>query len=362
MRHILMTADAVGGVWTYAVDLARALGTRGIEVTLAVMGPEPSGAQRAEVRALPLVTMHHAPFRLEWMESPWRDVKQAGAWLLDLERTVGPDVVHLNGYCHATLPWQAPVLVVAHSCVLSWWSAVHGTDVPLEWDRYAAKVTEGLFEADLVVAPTAAMLSALHFHYGPLRRSVVIPNGRSVVFRDSGCGIREPFILSSGRIWDPAKNIELLANCATDVAWPIYVAGDTTSPSGGAVAMPHVTCLGRLNGDELHAWMRRASIYALPAHYEPFGLSVLEAALAGCVLVLGDIRSLHEVWGNAAMYVPAANRQALVATLKACIEDAALRRDMALRAHTRALAMTADRMADRYCAAYQQLVASTVAA
>ncbi len=32
----------------------------------------------------------------------------------------------------------------------------------------------------------------------------------------------------------------------------------------------------------------------LPARYEPFGLSVLEAALSGCALVLGDIPSLRE--------------------------------------------------------------------
>ena len=44
--------------------------------------------------------------------------------------------------------------------------------------------------------------------------------------------------------------------------------------------------------------MARASIYALPARYEPFGLSILEAALSGAALVLGDIPSLREVWGG----------------------------------------------------------------
>ena len=47
--HVLMTTDAVGGVWTYSLTLARALGARGVGVTLAVVGPEPSAAQVAEV-------------------------------------------------------------------------------------------------------------------------------------------------------------------------------------------------------------------------------------------------------------------------------------------------------------------------
>ena len=35
-----------------------------------------------------------------------------------------PDIVHLNNYVHAALPFRAPKLVVGHSCVLSWWRAV----------------------------------------------------------------------------------------------------------------------------------------------------------------------------------------------------------------------------------------------
>jgi len=375
MRHILMTADAVGGVWTYAVDLARELGHRGIAVTLAVMGPPPSRSQQEAVRALPLVTLRHGPFRLEWMQDPWYDVRRAGKWLLDLERELSPDLVHLNGYCHAALPWRAPVLVAAHSCVLSWWSAVHGTDAPVEWDRYAANVTEGLFAADLVVAPTAAMLGALEFHYGPVRRAMVIANGR-----DQGSGIRDPwvpgssdprspipdpdkerFIFSSGRIWDPAKNIEQLSECATHIPWPVYVAGDTTSPDGTCVSLRNVTCLGRLDAREMDAWMRRASIYALPARYEPFGLSILEAALAGCALVLGDIPSLREVWGSAAIYVPSDNRRALIAALRRCIEDEPERDALAARGHARALELTADNMAQAYSEAYQELIGASAA-
>jgi glycosyltransferase involved in cell wall biosynthesis len=362
MRHVLMTADAIGGVWTYATDLARALGERDIAVTLAVMGPHPDEAQCAAVRTMPHVTLRHQPFRLEWMEDPWSDVKRAGSWLLDLEQEVHPDVVHLNGYCHAALPWNVPVLVAAHSCVLSWWSAVHGSEPPPEWDRYAAEVSAGLFEADLVVAPTAAMMAAINYHYGPLLRTKVIPNGRAVPTLNVQSGIREPFIVSSGRLWDEAKNIELLARCANELSWPVYVAGECTSPSGGTVSLPNVTCLGRLAAADVLAWMQRASIYALPARYEPFGLSAVEAALSGCALVLGDIRSLREVWDGAAMFVPAGNRRALVNTLQLLIESDAVRADLAALAHTRARALTVDRMADGYCAAYLELAASTLAA
>ena len=46
-RRVLMTADTVGGVWTYALDLSAGLGRSGIEVVLATMGRLPPPQQRA---------------------------------------------------------------------------------------------------------------------------------------------------------------------------------------------------------------------------------------------------------------------------------------------------------------------------
>jgi glycosyltransferase involved in cell wall biosynthesis len=113
------------------------------------------------------------------MDDPWDDVAVAGAWLLELAHKTQPDIDHLNNYAHCALPWQAPVLMVCHSCVLSWWQAAKGEHAPPDWDRYALAVRKGLEAADLVVAPTKAMLDALQTHYGPLLPAQVIYNGRN---------------------------------------------------------------------------------------------------------------------------------------------------------------------------------------
>ena len=102
-----MTTDAVGGVWRYSVDLGRALRTRGFAPTLAVMGPAPSGAQADEAAAAGLPVIH-GDYRLEWMPDAAADVQRAGWWLLSLADTLRPEIVHLNGYAHAALPWAQP--------------------------------------------------------------------------------------------------------------------------------------------------------------------------------------------------------------------------------------------------------------
>jgi glycogen(starch) synthase len=347
--RVLMTADTIGGVWTYALELARALGEQGVEVALATMGAALREEQKAEAQALPRLQIFESAFRLEWMEDPWQDVARAAEWLLDLEAELRPDFVHLNSFAHGSAPFRAPKLVVGHSCVLSWWKAVRGGAAPAEWDRYRVRVRQGLQGADVVAAPSEFMLSALEEHYGPQRVQLVIPNGRD----PSRFPPREKenFILSAGRLWDDAKNVRALEEVAPQLAWPVYAAGQADSlPSGAqAISLRH---LGQLSSECLAVWMGRAAIYALPARYEPFGLSALEAGLAGCALVLGDIASLREIWGDAATFVPPDDSHALKSALELLMDDEALRFDLAARARRRALAFTPQRMAQKYMTAY----------
>ena len=353
--RVLMTADTVGGVWTYALDLARLLAGHGCEVTLATMG---NYLPHADVRSIARtrgIHLHESNFKLEWMDDPWADVAQAGEWLLEIAARTRPDIVHLNNYAHGPLPWGAPVLMVAHSCVLSWWQSVKAEPAPRQWQRYAETVRRGVHAADYVVAPTQAMLDALHRHYGPLPPAQVIHNGRSG--RRLARGAKEPFILAVGRLWDEAKNVQALDQAAGDVAWPIYVAGQEHHPDGGQRHFTQVHSLGRLAPSELTGWFARAAIYALPARYEPFGLSVLEAALAGCALVLGDIRSLREVWGDAALYVPPDAPEALAATLNRLTRDPQLRQSLAQAAQQRSRQYSEEAMGRRYRQLYQVLLA-----
>lgn len=355
---VLMTADTVGGVWVYALDLVRELAAYGCEVTLATMGGPLQPAARQAALAVPGVTLHESSYRLEWMEDPWEEVDAAGDWLLGIARRVKPDVVHLNNYAHGALPWRAPVLMVGHSCVLSWWQAVYRQPAPAAWATYAQRVRDGLQAAHLVAAPTQAMLDALALHYGPLRGTQVIVNGRSPA--GFAPAAKEPFVLAVGRLWDEAKNVRALDEVAPDLTWPAVVAGQATHPSGGVRHFRHVQTLGQVNNADLAHWMGRAAIYALPARYEPFGLSVLEAALSGCALVLGDIPSLREVWGEAALYAPPDDSQALAAAINRLAADDVLRTRMAQAAQRRAGFYTAFAMGARYWLAYQRLAGAYV--
>lgn len=354
--RVLMTADTVGGVWTYAMELCRGLSMQGVEVLLATMGTAVREHQRAEVAAIERVTLAESSYALEWMESPWKDVAEAGEWLLALEKEFRPDVVHLNGYVHAALSWSAPTVIVGHSCVLSWWKAVKGEDAPDTWEHYRASVMEGIQRANQVVAPTGWMLRELERWYGPLGDPRVISNARTLPA--SQPGKNEPLILCVGRLWDEAKNARCLATAAQGVAWPVWLAGDARGPNGQQAEFPNVRLLGPQSTSEVWSLYHRASIFALPARYEPFGLSALEAAHAGCALVLGDLPSLREVWGSAAVYVPPQDPDALRVALNQLIEDPVALAHYRAAAQQRARRYSPEIMVTAYLEVYTDLLCS----
>jgi glycosyltransferase involved in cell wall biosynthesis len=351
---VLMTGDTVGGVFTYVCELAAALARRGVETALALLGRPLAAEQLRALGRARVADVYAREYKLEWMDEPWEDVERAGRWLLGIEAEVEPDLVHLNGYVHAALPWRAPTLVVGHSCVLSWWEAVRREPAPPEWDRYRAEVRRGLTAAQLVAAPTAAMLRELRRLYAPRSETIVLPNGRSA---STIAGAKQPFVLGVGRLWDEAKNLAALDAAAASIPWPVLVAGDEPQPQ----ARPRrARLLGRLSDDQLAERFAAASIFAAPAKYEPFGLAALEAGLAGCALVLGDIPSLCEVWDDAAVFVDPGDPTALAAEINRLIVDAKLREELGRAAARRARTFTPERMASAYIDAYERLLAPAV--
>lgn len=345
-----MTADAVGGVWTYSLTLARGMASARIQCMLAVVGPSPSDAQRSEVADIPELHLRAHPFRLEWMDDPWPDVDAAENWLLELEREFQPAIIHLNGYAHAASEFRAPSVVVAHSCVCSWWRAVHGEAAPPDWDEYRRRVRAGLAAAELVIAPSASMLQDLEREHGSVgERGCVIENAAEIPAAGQN-GQRDPVILAAGRFDDKSKNLALLAQAVPDTAWPVVAAGDGPRCAG-------IEMTGRLGHRALLDRMARAEIFCHPAVYEPFGLAPLEAALSGCALALADIASLREIWRDAAVFFDPRSAKSCAAALNRLAGDSELRSALASAALNRAHHFTPKRQISKYIAAYRSALA-----
>jgi glycosyltransferase involved in cell wall biosynthesis len=348
--RVLMTTDTVGGVWTYAATLASALARLDIDVLLVTIGPPTRPDQRTMI-AHPHIQLIDSGLDLEWQDPAGDDEPRARAVLGNIDACICPDIVHLNGFREARYDWSAPTLVVAHSCVNSWAHTCDDTGwlQQPEWRRYTEAVSQGLDRARLWVAPTLAFRDEVVRIYRPVGSGVVIHNGVAPV-RQPQSG-KQQFILAAGRMRDAAKNLAAVSEAAEGLPWPVCVAGEADASPDRPTAH-NLVRLGVLPHAGLTTRMQRAGIFVSPALYEPFGLAVLEAAAAGCALVLSDIPSFRELWDGAARFVAPNDTAALHHVLGELCRDRpqrlALQDAARMRAQNYALAGTAAAYADLY--------------
>jgi glycosyltransferase involved in cell wall biosynthesis len=159
-------------------------------------------------------------------------------------------------------------------------------------------------------------------------------------------------------LWDEAKNLRAVTAIAPGLPWQVQVAGSIQAPdSAQAPPVQGVQYLGELPNHDLIERMRQASIFAAPSLYEPFGLTVLEAAACGCALVLSDLPGFRELWDEAALFADPRDHDALRAAVQALCDDESLRRQLQAAARARAKRYSRGAMRDAYRRIYGELTA-----
>ncbi|ULB10535.1 glycosyltransferase family 4 protein [Cereibacter azotoformans] len=348
---ILMTVDAVGGVWRYAMDLAS--GLRGqVDVVFAGFGPAPSDAQRREAEALGPLEWCEAP--LDWLVSGESELAVVPNMIAGVARRHRVDLIHLNLPSQAAgLSVPVPVLAVSHSCVVTWFAAVRQGVLPAGWLWQRRLNRQGLAAADAVVTPTQAQADLMASAYGPLPEVRVVPNTSR--FAPPARRIARAMVVSAGRWWDEGKNAAVLDAAAPLIDWPVVMAGAAASPNGQAVEIRYAEARGELSHADLLDLMCEASIFVSPSRYEPFGLAVLEAARGGLPLVLSDIPTFRELWEGAADFFTPDDPMALAEAVNRLVRDPARRRTLGQAAQRRAADYTPERQARSMAAIYAEL-------
>lgn len=347
-RRILMTVDAVGGVWQYALGLAEQLAASGDTIILAGLGPVPTAEQRAHAERIATVAWLQTP--PDWMATAESELDGLPDELARLVRDHAVDLAHLNAPAQAAgLALPCPVVVVSHSCMVTWFRAVQGIAPPDRWSWHESRNLAGFRNADMAIAPSASHAAALTACYGGLPRLRVVHNAVAA----AACAApRADVAFAAARWWDAGKNGQVLEAAARESGWPVLAAGPTAGPNGDAMDFRHVRSLGPLTHDETRRHMASSGIFVSPSLYEPFGLAALEAAHAGTPLVLADIPTYRELWPDAALFFPPRDVGALAATLNHLAENAAGRRVLGAAALRRAGHYTMARQAVAMNAAY----------
>jgi glycosyltransferase involved in cell wall biosynthesis len=360
--RLLMTVDAVGGVWQYATELACALREHGFETVLAVLGPPPAAEQRTAIKRCKGVKLVETGLPLDWL-SEAASARRAASELAVLARREKVDLIHLNSPALAGAQvWPVPVVGVAHGCVATWWDAARPgetLDPSFQWHR--DMMAQGLRTCNRVIAPSASFAETLQRVYALPSAPQVVHNGRALPPRVLACtGTNSA--LTAGRLWDEVKNLATLDQAAAHMSFPFYAAGEATAPHGETRTAQHLTLLGQLEAQAFSARLEQRPVFVSAATFEPFGLAVLEAAAARCPLVLSDIPTFRELWDGVAVFVDPHDAAGFATAIEAILRDPKTRDELGGAAHDRALQYTPDRLASAMAGHYRDLMAARMAA
>jgi len=125
--------------------------------------------------------------------------------------------------------------------------------------------------------------------------------------------IPNKFILTVAGGPNPNKNLPSLAEATDRLGIPLVIVGSGMLKEIKGPVHPelidlvrlqvynHIICPGFVSNEELNAMYHLADIYVQPSLYEGFGLPLLEAMTAGCLVVSSNASSLPEIYHDSAI-------------------------------------------------------------
>jgi glycosyltransferase involved in cell wall biosynthesis len=324
-------------------------------VLLAVLGPPPSTEQLTDAAAVPGLQLIETGLPLDWTACRASDVEEAASALAILAERAEADLVQLHTPALAVADFAAPVVSVIHSCVGTWWAAVGSGPIADDLAWRAALVREGIERSDAVVAPSRSFAEAVQKHYRLSRKPQPVTNGRASL-HPLEAGEPVDMAVTAGRLWDAGKNVAAFDRAAALSSLRFAAAGPLEGPDGSRARLDHAEALGTMSSEDLAALLARKPIFVSAALYEPFGLAVLEAAQAGCALVLADRPVFRELWSGAARFVDPLDEHAIAAAVQGLVASPPERARLGEAARRRAERFTPDRTAAAMLSLYTGLL------
>jgi glycosyltransferase involved in cell wall biosynthesis len=168
-------------------------------------------------------------------------------------------------------------------------------------------------------------------------------------------GLARPYVLCVAS-HTARKNLAALVPAARALAHDgvdVVVAGGHRPQFASERGLEALRLLGNVPDELLPGLYAGAEAFALPSHYEGFGLPVLEAMAAGTPVVAADTSALPETCGGAARLVPP-DGEAFREALQSLLGDAAERERLRSAGRARAAAFTWDATARAVDAVMEQ--------
>jgi glycosyltransferase involved in cell wall biosynthesis len=230
-----------------------------------------------------------------------------GLWRYLLRHAGDYDVIHMHSY-HATSAIPAALARPRRVIFTPHYLGGGRSTVAQIMHRPYRPIGRFLFQrSDDIVCTTTAEAAMLARDFPrSSRKTRVIPNGidSAAIASAEVYPYPGPVILYAGRL-DAYKNVHLVVEslrCLDEEMRLVVVgagpaAGDLANLADDLGVSSRVQFIGPVPPPEVYRWLRTADVFVTMSARESFGMSVLEAYVAGVGLVISDIAPHREVLG-----------------------------------------------------------------
>jgi len=288
-------------------------------------------------------------------------------------------IVHSLHYSFPLMPMFAKKVVTIHDMTMFLMPEAH-LHFKVHYFRFFIRASARMAD-ELIFVSHSTQNDYLAFFSKSRDSCHVIPLGKSSLFRPDldpshinrvidAHGLKRPYILYIGTI-EPRKNLLRLVRAFSGLAlaYPnhvLVIAGmkgwmyeDLFKLIRQLGLEKRIIFTGFVSDEDKPYLMRGCEIFAYPSLYEGFGLPLLEALSCGIPTLTGNISSLPEIAGNAALLVDPTSEVEIAHGLKQLLGDRALRSVLSEKAIKRASGFTWSKTAYSTLTVYRKAIQNT---
>lgn len=286
------------------------------------------------------------------------------------------DLVHFTMFNHP-IGYRRPYVVTIHDLTMSLFP-LRPLWHPRTW-AYRYVMWHAAKAARHVIVPSECTKRDVHTYLGTPNEKITVTyeavepefvpqkDEKHFAALREKLGITKPFIFFVNA-WRPHKglpelieafltvkkthDIQLLVAGKPNLSFPTVI----EAVEQGKSQSPDIITPGFISDEDMISLYSMAHTFVFPSHYEGFGLGALEAITCGCPTIAAKSSSLPEVLGDAGVFYPTGDSEALAQAIDNVLTDNAFHSQLKEKGIAQAKKFSFDKMAQETRTVYQELL------
>ncbi len=315
-------------------------------------------------KAYKLVNFESQNFRKVESDVSWHTLAEQIQFKKELDRE-NLDLVHFPYFSYPVF-YRKPFVITIHDLIIDHYPTGISSSLPLPFyyaKHFAYKkiIKSAVKKSKKIIVPSMATKDELISHYNANEKKIdVIYEGFDPLISENSVKeslVSDNYILYVGNAY-PHKNLRNLLKAYEDIGEKtgvelVCIGRDDFFYKRLEKCQRGVHFLHSIDDSTLFSYYTNARLLVVPSLMEGFGLPLLEAMSLSCPVISSDTPALHEVGGDAALYVNPKEPAEIARTIEKVLTDKKLLESLRKKGLTRSKQFSWEECVDKTLTVYE---------